>query len=97
MNSNTAESVQRYAAEKGITWHFNHPGSPHFGGLWDVAVKSTKYHMKRVVGNMALTFEKMVTVLTQIETVLNSRPLCPLLCDPNDTEALTPAHFLIGS
>ncbi|GFW22081.1 integrase catalytic domain-containing protein [Trichonephila clavipes] len=33
----------------------------------------------------------------QIETVLNSRPICPLSNDPNDVETLTLAHFLVGS
>lgn len=28
--------------------------------------------------------------------MLNSRPLVPLTTDPNDLEAITPAHFIIG-
>lgn len=28
------------------TWHSNPPTVPHFGEIWEAAVKSTKYHMK---------------------------------------------------
>ncbi|KAF2890369.1 hypothetical protein ILUMI_15804, partial [Ignelater luminosus] len=51
----------------------------------------------RVIDNANLTYENFYTILTQIESVLNSRPLCPLTQDPNDLEPLTPGHFLIGS
>lgn len=38
----------------------------------------------------------MATLLCQVESCLNSRPLCPLTADVDDYSALTPGHFLIG-
>ena len=46
--------------------------------------------------NVKFIFEELTTLLTQIEAVLNSRPLVPLPSDDDGIEALTPGHFLIG-
>jgi Family of unknown function (DUF5641) len=79
-----------------ITWHFIPPRAPHFGGLWESTVKSFKNHFKKVVGNTVLILTEFITLLVQIEAVLNSRPLTPISDDVNDFGALTPGHFLIG-
>ncbi|XP_078051856.1 uncharacterized protein LOC144478005, partial [Augochlora pura] len=94
-DSHKAEIVN-WCATKNVQWHFNPPNAPHFGGLWESAVKSAKYHLKRVIGETRLTFEELYTILTQVESCMNSRPLCPLTDDPSDLTPLTPNHFLIG-
>jgi hypothetical protein len=87
--------LQTYAATSALRWHFIPPHSPHFGGLWESAVKAMKYHLRRVIGETILTYEELTAFLTQIEACLNSRPLCDLSDDPSDPSILTPGHFLI--
>lgn len=54
-----------------------------------------KDHLKLVVASVKLTFEEFTTILTQIESCLNSRPLVPLACDDDGVDVLTHGHFLI--
>ncbi|KAL0880978.1 hypothetical protein ABMA27_002135 [Loxostege sticticalis] len=77
-----------------IAFVFNPAGAPHQGGLWEAGVKAVKTHLFRVIGNQTLTYEELNTLLAQVESILNSRPLCPLSSDPNDLSVLTPGHFL---
>ncbi|XP_063636148.1 uncharacterized protein LOC134806757 [Cydia splendana] len=79
----------------GTQWHFVPAYSPTFGGLWEAGVRSMKYHLKRIL-NTHLTYEEMSTILCQIESSLNSRPLCPIDEKNIDSmDVLTPGHFLL--
>ncbi|XP_065088816.1 uncharacterized protein LOC135710229 [Ochlerotatus camptorhynchus] len=89
--------IASFCAESSIQFNFIPANAPTFGGLWEAAVKAFKHHFRRVVGLESLSSDVMCTILCQIESCLNSRPLTALSEDPSDTEALTPGHFLVGS
>ena len=89
--------ITAFCSQQGIEWCFTPEHAPHFGGLWEAAVKSFKHHFKRIVGSVKLTFEELATVSAQIEACLNSRPLTPLPHPEDGTEVLTPGHFLVGA
>ncbi|GFU93068.1 uncharacterized protein TNCV_2900531 [Trichonephila clavipes] len=90
------EKLSSYLSSEGISWNFMPPRAPNFGGLWEAGVKSFKFYLKRAVGNLKMTLEEFLTIITQIEGILNSRPITPLSEDIDDLEVLTPGHFLIG-
>ncbi|XP_072934096.1 uncharacterized protein [Epargyreus clarus] len=92
----TESNIVSEISQEGIEFSFTPAYSPHFNGIAEAAVRSAKHHLKRLLKLTNLTYEEMATLLTQIESILNSRPLTPLSNDPSDLTALTPSHFLIG-
>ncbi|XP_058122772.1 uncharacterized protein LOC131293707 [Anopheles ziemanni] len=81
----------------GLTWVFNPPGAPHFGGGWERLIQS----VKRCIGELQMprlpTDEILETTLAEIEVVINSRPLTHVPLDNESDSPLTPNHFLFGS
>ena len=96
MQKESSDSVAEFCALQKIKWKFTPEHAPHFGGLWEAAVRSFKKHVRKVLGEVKLNFEEFTTVLVQVEACLNSRPLTPLPDASDALEVLTPGHFLIG-
>ena len=58
-------------------------------------MKSTKRCLHKMVGRARLYYDELSTMLTEIEAVINSRPLTYLSAEDLN-EPLTPSHFLYG-
>ncbi len=53
--------------------------------------------LRKLLTPHPLRFEELTTILTEVEAILNLRPLAPLnATDAEDQLVLTPGHFLIG-
>ncbi|KAG8239587.1 hypothetical protein J437_LFUL018339 [Ladona fulva] len=82
-NSFLEDNITGMLMSRHITWHFNPPAAPHFGGLWEANMKAVKNILRGIIGERSLTFEELSTVFSGVESTLNSRPLnCTLKC-PN--------------
>ncbi|CAL8117960.1 unnamed protein product [Orchesella dallaii] len=89
--------VQKYARCKEITWRFNPPTAAWWGGWWERLVGVVKRSLKRVLGKATLGYEELQTVLCDVESSVNRRPLTYISEDPDDLAVLTPYMFLIGN
>ena len=79
-----------------IIWNFDPPGAPHFDGIWERLVRSCKKAMFAILAHRRLTLPVLTTTMCWVEQTLNAKPLTPESDDPDDLEALTPNHFLLG-
>ena len=85
-------------SQRHITWRWNPPAAPHFGGVWERLVGSVKRALSVVLGGHVVTDEVLATVFCEVENMVNSRPIThvPDEYDGHNLTALTPNHFLLG-
>lgn len=79
-------------------WSFNPPASPHMGGCWERMVRTVKSILYKLMQSFRTpSDELLLTMLSQIECVVNSRPLTTVPLSSEDEPALTPNHFIFGT
>ena len=76
-------TVNKHLAAKTKKWKFNTAVSPWMGGIWKSLVKSAKCSLKVIIRDKLFTEECLSTLLCEVESVLNQRPLTPISDDVN--------------
>ncbi len=70
------------------------PFAPWKGGVYERLVGLTKTAFKKATGRKLLTVQELLTLLTEIEAVLNSRPISYIYSDIDSDEVLRPCDLL---
>ncbi|XP_063364633.1 uncharacterized protein LOC134653232 [Cydia amplana] len=89
----TSEVVSKpYCIEKGIEWRFIPQLAPWHGGFYERLIGVVKHSLKRTLEKHLLGDSKLLTVLKEVEAVVNSRPLTKIGTEV--IHILRPADFL---
>jgi len=79
-----------------ITWNFNTPEASHMGGVWERQIRTVRGILTSLLKshNQVLNDESFLTLIKEVECIVNSRPLT--LVDVNDpnSEPISPNHLL---
>lgn len=70
-----APGLQAELAKQQICFQFNPPNAPHFGGVWEIDIRTLKNALQVTLGAQSVTKEVLRTVLVEVEGILNSKPL----------------------
>ena len=90
----TGRELKDYLSTLSTSWRYILV-SRWWGGFWERIVQVVKRSIRNFLSKSKLTYEELLTVICEIESVVNSRPLCCVYND-NIEEVITPSHLLLG-
>ena len=97
MKLSRAPEVTTYLTNNRITWSFIVEKAPWWGGYWERLVRSVKRPLKKVLGRSSLSYDELNTIIIEIESLINARPITYVFDDQESISyALSPSQLLYG-
>jgi len=91
------KTVNNFLGESGSVWKFNPLHSSHMGGVWERMIGLTRRILDGIIltsSMKTLTHECLVTFMTEVVAILNSRPIAQISTDPENPLILSPSMIL---
>uniref|UniRef100_A0AAF5Q730 Integrase catalytic domain-containing protein n=1 Tax=Wuchereria bancrofti TaxID=6293 RepID=A0AAF5Q730_WUCBA len=89
----TQVTVSNFLAKGGMTRKNIVPKAPWQGGIYERLIRLTKNALKRAIGRKFLTERELVTLIAEVEGILNTRPLTYVNFD--DCVIIRPVDFIL--
>jgi len=80
-----------------IAWRFSPPLASHHNDVTERYFRSVRKILRAISGESTLDEFDLLTLITEVERILNDRPITCLPSGPHELAALTPSMILSGS
>ena len=60
--------------------------------MWERLIGVAKTTLKKILGRASIDLQMLQTVITEVEVIMNDRPLTVVSSSRDDPEPLTPSH-----
>ena len=87
--------IHEFLLQNDVKWIFNPPAASHHGGVWERCIRTARKVMKALLKEQVLDDEGLNTLMCEVESIVNGRPITKVSDDPKDLNALTPNHLLL--
>ena len=91
------EKIKEFGLQRDVQWYFNLPHASHMGGVWERQIRTIRKILTSQLHQHAdkLTDEVLETLFSEVESMINSRPLTKVSDDVNDAAVLSPNQMLM--
>lgn len=89
-------TVKNEGTNRDINWFFSCERAPHQNGLCERLVRTVKHPLKIACGSAKLTLPQLRIILTELEAIINNRPLGVTSNNENDFTPITPMELVNG-
>ena len=87
--------IPEYLLQHDVKWIFNPPVASHHGGVWERCIRTVRKVMKALLKQQVLDDEGLNTLMCEVESIVNGRPITKVSDNPRDLNTLTPNHLLL--
>ena len=89
------QRIREYLLQQKVRWIFNSPAASHHGGIWERCIRTTPKILNAPLNEQVLNDEGFLTLMCEVEAVINRRPITKVSKDSRDLKALSSNHLLL--
>ena len=89
------QRIHEYLLQQEVHWIFNPPAASHHSGIWERYIRTTRKILNAILNEQVLNDEGLLTLMCEVEAVINGRPITKVSEQSRDLEALSPNHLIL--